>query len=291
MVVAEYGLNRLATGQPPGSAPGRGFPSQPGRAGRFTALLRAAGRRGWFAAVAAGAGCTAVLLAAVLADSLHYGWWLAAAAGMGPLIVAGRWAGAAYQAGRAAERARWLRMLHDTALQSLEAMALASEDDRRAPAETLTRIRADARREAVILRGSLAELTGDGRPAGSLTETLSALVDALRPGSPRVELVGGEPAVALTPFARDVLRDATRAALGNAVRHAGATRVVIRVTGAGAGVEVVIRDDGRGFDTARIAPGFGIRQSIVARLRDAGGTATVESEAGHGTRVRLWMPV
>jgi signal transduction histidine kinase len=231
-----------------------------------------------------------MVVAEYLANAGHPGWWAAAIAGAGLAAAAVR-GRAAYRAGRAAEQARWLCLLHDTALQSLEAMALGSEADRDAPAEALTRLRAAARREAVALRGNLAELTGVGRSAEcSLAGALADVVGALPAGSPRVELVGDEPAPALTLTGREVLRDATRAALGNAVRHAAASRVVVRVTESGAGVAVVIRDDGRGFDPARTVPGFGIRQSITARIREAGGTATVESSPGLGTRVRLWVP-
>jgi signal transduction histidine kinase len=119
---------------------------------------------------------------------------------------------------------------------------------------------------------------------------LADVAAALPAGAPRVELVGDEPAPTLSAAGRDVLRDATRAALGNAVRHAAANRVVVRIAESGAGVAVVVRDDGRGFDPARTTPGFGIRQSITARIREAGGTATVESTPGRGTRVRLWVP-
>ena len=223
----------------------------------------------------------------------HRGWWAADAATAVVLAVAAiaAWIRAAYRAGRAAERARWLRLVHDTVLQSLEAMALASDADRNSPAEMLSRVRAAARREAAALRGNLAKLTAAGGPgAGSLVRALNDVVAALPAGSPRVELVGSEPAATLNPAGRDVLRDATRAALGNAVRHAAANRVVVRIAGSGTGVAVVIRDDGRGFDPGRTAPGFGIQQSITARIREAGGTATVESTPGRGTRVRLWVP-
>lgn len=256
------------------------------------APLAAVARTGWHTPLAAAGSAAVLLVLSRSADAGHLGWWVAAAAAvvLAMVSVAAR-IGAAYRAGRAAERARWLRLVHDTALQSLEAMALSSDADRNSPAEILTQVRASARREAAALRGNLAELTASGGPgAGSLVTALDDVVAALPAGSPRVELVGGEPAPTLNPARRDVLRDATRAALGNAVRHAAANRVVVRIAEAGTGVAVVIRDDGRGFDPGRTAPGFGIQQSITARIREAGGTATVESTPGCGTRVRLWVP-
>ncbi|MEV6343715.1 ATP-binding protein [Actinoplanes sp. NPDC051851] len=273
----------------------------------------------------------------------RFEWWAAvalaiavAAVRVGAAYRAGR-VRAAYRAGRAAEQAHWLRLLHDTALQSLEAMALDCDSDRDAPAEALRRVRASARREALILRGNLALLAtprprgtraappgpwpgggpegpwpgggpdglwpgggpdglwpGGGpdgpQVPGTLVGALSAVAGDLPVDGPRVEVVGVEPAVALSDAGRDVLRDAARAALGNAVRHAGAGRIVVRVAESAGGVAVVVRDDGRGFDPRCTEPGFGIRQSITERVREAGGTATVESAPGRGTRVRLWIP-
>jgi signal transduction histidine kinase len=256
------------------------------------APLAAVARTGWHTPLAV-AGSAAVLLVLFRsADAGHLGWWVTAAAAVVLAMVSvAAGIGAAYRAGRAAERARWLRLVHDTALQSLEAMALSSDADRDSPAEILTQVRASARREAAALRGNLAELTGTERTrAGTLVGALTDVAAALPAGSPRVELVGGEPAPTLSAAGRNVLRDAARAALGNAVRHAAANRVVVRIAESGAGVAVVVRDDGRGFDPARTVPGFGIRQSITARIREAGGTATVESTPGRGTRVRLWVP-
>ncbi|MET0496566.1 MAG: ATP-binding protein [Actinoplanes sp.] len=304
-----------------------------------------------------------------LAEPGHSAWWAAGAAVLGTSAVQARARAAAYRAGRAAERARCLRSLHDTALQSLETMALAGDADRLSPAETLIEVRGTARRQAALLRRSLgdlarepdgrrrspladtrSEITGGRRssladtlsekadsrrssPAGALSEVAgsrrsspagalfgepsgrrwsspagalfgepggrrwSSLADALAEVAeeipvegPRVEVVAGADLPRSGHWQQDCLRDATREALTNVVKHAGARRVVVRLAAAGDGVEVVVRDDGRGFDPAHTTPGFGTRQSITARIREAGGEATIESWPGHGTRVRLWMP-
>ncbi len=54
---------------------------------------------------------------------------------------------------------------------------------------------------------------------------------------------------------------------------------------------VSIRDHGRGFDFAGRRPGFGIDNSIIARLAEIGGTARIDSTPGQGTRVLLTAPV
>jgi signal transduction histidine kinase len=235
----------------------------------------------------------------VLAGPDRPAWWTAVLAALGiaaaTAAVQAR-ARRAYRAGCAAERERCLRSLHDTALQSLETMALAGAADRLAPAEALTQVRGTARRQAALLRFSLGELAGGESPTGpgdrqrSLADALTEVIGEIPVDGPRVELVAGADLPRPAPWQRDCLRDATREALGNVVKHAGAHRVIVRVAAARDGVEVIVRDDGRGFDPGHTAPGFGTRQSITARIREAGGEAEIESWPGRGTRVRLWMP-
>lgn len=196
------------------------------------------------------------------------------------------------EADPATDRAQILRMLHDTVLQTLEAMSLPSELDRSAPEAVLAELRGVARWQAVHLRHAMSELTG-GRPRGrrrALAATLGTLLTQLGPAGPRVELVAARDLPEVSAARTAAVRDAVREALGNVVKHAGVRQATVRVAAAGRGVEVVVRDNGAGFDTARTPAGFGIRQSITARLREVGGTATVSSWPGRGTRVRLWVP-
>jgi signal transduction histidine kinase len=53
---------------------------------------------------------------------------------------------------------------------------------------------------------------------------------------------------------------------------------------------VTTRDHGTGFSPDARPSGFGIGESIKARLAEVGGTASVESAPGSGTRVTLWVP-
>jgi signal transduction histidine kinase len=188
-----------------------------------------------------------------------------------------------------AERARILRTLHDTVLQDLEVMARDSELDRISPAEAVAQLRGTARSQAVRLRAVMAELL-DGERPGTLAAGLTDVIAEYAAAGLRVEPVLAQDLPELTDERREAVCAAVRAALGNVVKHAGVARAVVRVACAGRGVEVVVRDNGVGFDSALRRPGFGVRQSIVARLCQVGGTATVESSPGLGTRVRLWVP-
>ena len=82
------------------------------------------------------------------------------------------------------------------------------------------------------------------------------------------------------------LAAAAREAMLNAARHAGG-EISVYIEGNGTGVDVFIRDRGRGFVLAAV-PGdrLGVRESIIGRMRRAGGTGTVRSDE-NGTEVHL----
>ena len=77
-------------------------------------------------------------------------------------------------------------------------------------------------------------------------------------------------------------------ALTNAGRHSRANQISVYSEVTDGSADVWVSDLGRGFDTRRIAPDRrGIAESIVGRMQNHGGTATVTSEPGEGTEVHL----
>ena len=57
-------------------------------------------------------------------------------------------------------------------------------------------------------------------------------------------------------------------------------------------IEVFFRDRGDGFDLDAVpSDRFGVRESIIGRVRRRGGSASVESKDGNGTEVHLSIPV
>lgn len=81
-------------------------------------------------------------------------------------------------------------------------------------------------------------------------------------------------------------------ALRNSLRHAARGRTVnrqVRATVTDDHIQVVVLDDGEGFDPAKVdATRLGVRQSIVQRMQDlTGGRAEVTSRRGYGTTVSL----
>ena len=97
--------------------------------------------------------------------------------------------------------------------------------------------------------------------------------------------------ITLSPDGVAALRDASREALVNVAKHAGVSRAVLRAARTTNSVEVIVRDHGSGFDPALYHPGFGLSESVVARMAEIGGRATIWSALGQGTRVTVSVPV
>ncbi|WP_448627604.1 sensor histidine kinase [Geodermatophilus sp. URMC 64] len=188
---------------------------------------------------------------------------------------------AGLRAGRLAERAAALRALHDTALAELEAVVLTTRRAGRPAAERLA---------AVTRRAAELSSAAHGPRDADLVPALGLLAGEFSARGIDVQVVGRAPADAVAPPAVDALVGAVREALNNVVKHAGVRSAVVRVAWSSRGVEVEVADEGRGFVPARADAGFGIRNSIRARLHDAGGDAEVTSAPGRGTRVRLVVP-
>jgi signal transduction histidine kinase len=188
--------------------------------------------------------------------------------------------------GRADERAEFNRNIHDTVLQALEAMALATPADCVDPGGKLAELRNVARVQATTLRRGLTEPSTGGR----LVEDLAALATDMASEGLRAQLVSADIDDTLPDARRKAMRDATREALRNTLKHSETKRVTVRVEERDGGIAVTTRDHGVGFDMAEQPRGFGINESIIARLGQVGGRADVVSRPGGGTRVTVWVP-
>ncbi len=179
------------------------------------------------------------------------------------------------------ERSRVLRLVHDSALSTLDAVASGLQVD---PA----RARHQAAVEAARLRQLLP--TGDDAAVGSLIPALRDLVVEAADRGLSVELVTEGLGLQPEPEQARALIGACREALANVVKHAGATRAVVHAAIVGDSLELTIRDHGQGFDTDTVSHGFGITQSIIGRLTEVGGSVDVWARPGSGTRLTLRVP-
>jgi two-component system NarL family sensor kinase len=87
---------------------------------------------------------------------------------------------------------------------------------------------------------------------------------------------------------------AARELLANVVRHAEATRVIVRLVEDNGELELVVEDDGRGFPPERLAEqvagGHVGLASQRVRVEAAGGSMDIVSTPGNGTRVVIRLP-
>ncbi|MEX5634901.1 ATP-binding protein [Parafrankia sp. FMc2] len=182
------------------------------------------------------------------------------------------------------------RVLHDTVLNTLTGLAWGGGDD-----VALARRRCGASADAI--RRLLAY--DFGPPPVGLDAALTAAVASAGDRGLVVHLQGTSPfersvlAASEEPPAAVVaaLAGATGEALANVARHAGTGEAWVRVARAPGRLTIRVCDQGAGFQPGRAAPDrLGVRQSVLARVRDAGGLATVESAPGQGTVVTMRWP-
>lgn len=177
---------------------------------------------------------------------------------------------------REEQRAEMAAHLHDSVLQTLALI-----QNRAGASSEVARL---ARAQERELRSWLYD--GDAPADSDLSTDLRDYAAALELDYPvRIDVVS---AGLSTERASGDVAAAAREAMLNAARHAGGD-VSVYIEGTASGVDVFIRDRGPGF-TLSAVPGdrLGVRESIIGRLRRAGGTATVKPSAGGvGTEVHL----
>lgn len=202
--------------------------------------------------------------------------------------------GVGIKRGARAEHIRSQRTMHDTVLQTLEAMALqpvTPPADMAGAMAQLAELRGIARAQAMELRRDLTTETAAHAGLGIGEDLASVAAEMAREGL-RARLVFTDVDDGLLSEARRrAVRDAVREAMRNTMKHAGTDEIVLRVEQRDGGIAVIARDHGTGFSDADRPAGFGISNSIIARLADVGGSSNIESQPGRGTRVTLWVPL
>lgn len=83
---------------------------------------------------------------------------------------------------------------------------------------------------------------------------------------------------------------AVKEVLNNAVRHGRATEVLFRLTFLEEGLEILIKDNGRGFDSGANHSGNGLR-NIRERMRHLNGRCEIDSAPATGTTISLRLPI
>ncbi len=180
-----------------------------------------------------------------------------------------------------AERRRLARDLHDGAIQELgflrtQARLVEDEQLRERILGASERALDEARRALASLVAPADEPVSHAvrRAVCEVGDRYDVAVDVA---------VQGEPGD-LSAEHRESLIRVAREAVSNAARHGAPRRVTVSLRP----VELLIQDDGRGFDVgaAREGTGFGLT-SMRDRAEGFGGTIAVDSSPGKGTTVRV----
>lgn len=192
-----------------------------------------------------------------------------------------------------AERGRISRDLHDEVGQSLTAILLGlnelsdlSETERLEPLKALTaKTLEDVRRISRDLRPALLDELGLkaalGRSARELSAQSGVAIDVL------VRLPEH-----LDQHTSIVIYRVVQEALTNVVRHANAENASVIVTASATWIQLIIEDDGKGFDPSKVSTGkhFGLA-GMRERLELLGGSLHIESSSGRGTTLSARLPL
>ncbi len=100
----------------------------------------------------------------------------------------------------------------------------------------------------------------------------------------------GVPEVLPNPVALCLYR-VVQEALQNVAKHSGSHRAIVALRGSPGSIQVAVRDWGRGFDPSAPECKRGIGLAFIReRARLAGGTYTLRSGPGRGTRILVCVP-
>jgi len=214
-----------------------------------------------------------------------------------------------HEAGTLAERTRLAREIHDTLAQGFSSIVLMGRSAERAldagdTALARTRLRTVQDTAAANLAEARNFVRGLQPPEleqSPLVNSLRRLCDttereaAARGTVLRCRLeVDGTPAELPAPYRTTLLR-AAQASLANVWTHANAGTAVVTLSFLGTEVAMDVFDDGAGFDPAAVrvradGSGYGLK-SLRERVAALAGTLEVESVPGDGTVVAIRLPL
>jgi signal transduction histidine kinase len=199
------------------------------------------------------------------------------------------------------ERRRWARELHDETLQGLGAVrVLLSSALQAGSGGALERASREAverlREEIESLRGLITEV----RPAALDELGVGAALESLVERFTATESIGVETHISLAfesgraqerldfEVETTVYR-AVQEALTNVARHSRAEEVRLSVEEYAGAVEVLVVDDGVGFEPGAGGVGVGLL-GMRERITMIGGTLQIQSAPGAGTRIQASIP-
>ncbi len=197
------------------------------------------------------------------------------------------------------ERNRLARELHDTLAHSmtgtaiqLEAAAAVWDDDPNDARRLVDRALAGVRDGLAEARRAIADLRASPLEDRGLRGALVWLVeDTVAVSGMDVTLDAPQTIPVLDQALEQVIYRVAEEALTNISRHADAHVAMVTLRMDRGTVELLVTDDGSGFDTGNLADGHHGLTGMQERAGLVGGSVTVESRIGDGTRIVLRAPM
>lgn len=194
------------------------------------------------------------------------------------------------------ERDRIAMELHDGIIQSIYAIGIKLELARTSVNPTaaldtqLSAATNELNRVIEDLRHYIQDLKTGVNLSVALTEQLQEIAQGFRSVCSARLVMDIAPVFSqLTEAVIHTLTQVVREAFSNIVRHADATEVHLDLHENAAQFNLVIADNGHGFNVEQAAPGSGL-QNMRRRAEQLGGTLQVASSPAHGTTVTLALP-
>ncbi|MEO8589276.1 MAG: sensor histidine kinase [Flavobacteriales bacterium] len=135
------------------------------------------------------------------------------------------------------------------------------------------------------------DLLSSNLAAFGLNAALSDLCDALHvPGKMEVELSLFGVEERMPKNVEVAAYRIVQEAVSNALKHAHASTLSIQVTRTADQLNILVEDNGRGFDPASVTKGMGTA-NLHARAAELGGRVNIDSRPGRGTSVSVDIPL
>ena len=189
------------------------------------------------------------------------------------------------------ERRRIARDLHDGVVQDLAAVSYslsAAAEGAPAPFDAQLREAAAETRQGIRqLRTLLVEIYPPELHRAGLPAALADLLTASEARGLETSL-DVDPELELGREAEELFFRVAQEAIRNVIKHAGATHVGVTIGRTNGRVQLLVEDDGRGFDPQHLNGDahFGLRM-LADLVRDADGELEIDSTPGTGSRVSV----
>jgi len=196
------------------------------------------------------------------------------------------------------ERIRIAGELHDGVMQEMLAVTMmVGSVKRRIPGDSDARATLDKMQQKLIQAGTdLRQLSHDLHPPllqeAGLPKAVQGYCEQFSSASGiPVECHADDSVGELSRGAALALFRIVQEALGNAAKHAQASRITVRLTRADGTVTLSVADDGTGLDRSRLATGGGLGLVMMReRASQLNGTFDIKSVPGRGSTIRVTIP-